>query len=187
MKITLIRHGETDHNTKDIIQGITETEINENGRQQADLAGKLAEEKINQGELPAFSRIICSPRLRAQQTAKIINQYLYLDIETWDEFGEINFGSFANKSWTQVAEETKDPNIKTEFKKMNFDLTPYSGESRNQVEDRISGALEKIHTTYPNEHVLVVTHAPIVRMVCHILKGEQLSLVENAKMYEFEI
>lgn len=187
MKLTIIRHGETDHNVKEIIQGHTETELNENGRHQANLAGKLAEEKITQGEIPAFSRIICSPRLRAQQTAAIINKHLHLPIETWSEFNEINFGTFSNKTWDEAQEMAKNPNMKTEFRKMNFDLMPFQGESKEQVKNRIESALEKIHNTYPEEHVLIVTHAPIIRMVFHLLKGEQLSGIENAKMYEFEI
>lgn len=190
MKLTFIRHGETDHNTKDIIQGHTETEINENGKRQADDTGKLAAEKMltdKKTGQKTFSRIICSPRLRAQQTAKIINTYLNLPIEIWDEVGEIDFGSFANKSWTQVAEEANNPNIKTEFRNMNFDLTPFQGESKTQVQSRLQRAIEKLYHEHPNEHIIIVTHAPIIRMTFHLLKNESPFMIENAHMYEFEI
>ncbi len=190
MKLTFIRHGETDHNTKDVIQGRTETEINEHGKSQAEAVGKLAAEKMaadKQAGQTTFSQIICSPRLRAQQTAGIINTHLNLPLEIWEEVGEIDFGSFANKSWTQVAEEANNPNIKEEFRAMNFDLTPFQGESKIQVQSRLQSAIEKLYKEYPNEHIIIVTHAPIIRMTFHLLKNESPFVIENARMYEFEI
>lgn len=181
MKITFIRHGQTDHNIQDVIQGHTETEINEQGRKQADEVGKRAKEK------GYFSRIICSPRLRARQTAEIINNHLGIPMEVWDEVGEIDFGTFANKNWDQVAREAKNPNIKHEFRRMNFDLTPFQGESKLQVQKRLIEAMKKLSKDYPDEHVIIVSHAPIIRMAFHLLKDEYPAVIENAHMYEFEL
>lgn len=48
LRILLIRHGETDHNVKGIIQGQLDTPLNALGRIQASLLGKaLGSEKID--------------------------------------------------------------------------------------------------------------------------------------------
>ncbi len=185
MKLSFVRHGETDHNTKEIIQGRMETELNERGKQQADVRGK--ELTVAKDSGIKFSRIICSPRLRAQQTAKIINTYLNLPIEIWKEFDEVHFGNFVNKSWSEVATITNDPEIQKKFRSMNFDLTHAQGESNSDVRTRIKHAIEKMHQEDPNGHFLIVTHAPIIRMIFHLLNGEAPQIVENAKLYEFEV
>ena len=185
MKLTFIRHGETDHNTKEIIQGRTETELNERGKEQADARGKELLKAQEAGT--QFSQIISSPRLRAQQTAKIINEHLHLPLEIWDEFDEVHFGNFANKSWTEVATMTNDPEIQKKFRSMNFDLTDAQGESNTDVKARLKHAIEKMYTLYPEGHLLIVTHAPIIRMTFHLLNGEAPAIIENAQCYEFDV
>lgn len=185
MKLSFIRHGETDHNTKEIIQGRTETELNERGKEQADIRGQELKKTYPQ-EIP-FSRIITSPRLRARQTAEIIQKYLHLPMEVWEEFDEVHFGDFANKSWGEVATMTNDPEIQKKFRSMNFDLTHAQGESNSDVRTRIKHAIEKMHQEDPSGHFLIVTHAPIIRMIFHLFEGEAPPIVENAKLYEFEV
>lgn len=184
MKLIFIRHGETDHNTKEIIQGRIDTEINERGRQQADARGK---ELASTDFRTHFSRMICSPRVRAQQTAKIINAHLHLPMETWEEFDEVHFGNFSNKSWSEVATMTNDPEIQAKFRKMNFDLTSAQGESHADVRTRLKSAIEKMYQLDPQGYVLIVTHAPIIRMAFNMLSGETPLVIENAQCYEFDV
>lgn len=185
MKLSFIRHGETDHNTKEIIQGRTETELNSQGREQAEALGKELLKSQEAGT--HFSRMLVSPRLRAQQTATIINSYLRLTIETWDEFDEVHFGNFANKSWAEVATMTNDPEIQKKFRSMNFDLTNVEGESNTDVQTRLKHAIEKMYELNSEGHMLIVTHAPIIRMVFHLLDGEAPQIIENAQRYEFDV
>ena len=65
MKILLVRHGETDYNKNKLIQGHSDIELNETGRDQARNAGqKLTEYDIDF----AFS----SPLKRAVETARLM-------------------------------------------------------------------------------------------------------------------
>lgn len=71
MKLYLVRHGETDWNLENKIQGQTDTSINDNGREQAkELAERIKE------ELGGIKRIYSSRQKRALETAQIIGRML---------------------------------------------------------------------------------------------------------------
>ena len=64
--IYLTRHGQTDWNVQKKVMGRCDEPLNEKGREQANQTKELLS-NIN------FDLIICSPLLRAKQTAQIIN------------------------------------------------------------------------------------------------------------------
>ena len=66
MSLLITRHSQTDWNLKRKIQGKSDIALNETGIEQAkEVAKKLSNEPID--------LIICSPLIRARQTAEIIN------------------------------------------------------------------------------------------------------------------
>lgn len=67
MKIYFVRHGQTEWNLKKRIQGRADKPLNEQGKQQAiETRQNLISKDID--------LIICSPLLRAVETAEIINK-----------------------------------------------------------------------------------------------------------------
>lgn len=67
MKIFLCRHGKTDLNDKNIVQGMIESKINEKGeRQSKKLRDRLAKEDI--------SKVYSSTMTRALETAEIVSE-----------------------------------------------------------------------------------------------------------------
>ncbi|MGX1428958.1 broad specificity phosphatase PhoE [Cytobacillus horneckiae] len=71
--ICLIRHGETDWNAQNRIQGRTDIPLNGKGKQQAIQCGKYL-------ALNDWDVIISSPLIRARQTAELINENTNLPI-----------------------------------------------------------------------------------------------------------
>ncbi|KAA1102942.1 hypothetical protein PGT21_000720 [Puccinia graminis f. sp. tritici] len=71
MLITLIRHGETDDNRNQIIQGHKDTPLNELGIQQARLTGQFLHQS-----LIGFDQIWSSDLQRAQKTAQVISEQI---------------------------------------------------------------------------------------------------------------
>lgn len=180
MKLYFIRHGETDHNVKGIVQGNgVDAPLNEHGKQQAHDAGKSITMHID--------LIIASPLLRAQQTASIINEYIHAPIETREEIGEIDFGTLDNHTWDEIAQLSGNQNVWLESRKAHYDFTAHGGESGAHVKHRIATFVERIKKEHPDASILVVTHAGIIRMAHHLLKNEEKHIIENAQIHEFDI
>lgn len=63
--LTVIRHGQTDWNAKDLLQGRTDIPLNSMGREQSKLAGIWLKEEV-------YDTVYVSPLSRAYETAEII-------------------------------------------------------------------------------------------------------------------
>jgi broad specificity phosphatase PhoE len=91
MKITTIRHGETDWNRQRKPQGSCDIELNEAGIMQAErLAARLAHEECD--------IIYTSDLLRAKKTAEIINTRHNVELVASPLLRESGFGEFEGKS-----------------------------------------------------------------------------------------
>ncbi len=108
MKIYIIRHGETALNARAVMQGRLNEPLNDNGRDLAFTTGK-AMKGIR------FDRCICSPLIRAKETAEIIlrESENHIPIEYDDRILEISFGIMEGKQLAEMGEEGlkfyKDP------------------------------------------------------------------------------
>src|SRR5438067_290078 len=124
MKIYVVRHGQTDLNKNKVFSGRADVPLNQQG---------IEESKLLADNLPpGIDKIYCSPLLRTQQTAEIINQKLHVPIEVRDELIERDAGSMTGK-----------PHAGNEhLRQYNSDLRPYGGEwyedSRSRVEKMFS-------------------------------------------------
>ena len=87
MQLIFIRHGETLWNKEGRVQGITDVELSDEGIKQAQL---LALSLKNHN----IEAILVSPLKRAIQTARIINEFHNLDIQTQCELIELDAGDF---------------------------------------------------------------------------------------------
>src|SRR5438128_1464296 len=122
MKLIFVRHGQTDYNKADIVQGQEkDIPLNEEGRRQVAASASLVPTDVY--------RIFSSPLLRASQTAEIINERLHKEIEFADALKEFSYGSLAGKTWSQIETETGDPDIHRKDNAVHFDYRPFGGES----------------------------------------------------------
>ena len=91
MSLLITRHGQTDWNLERKVQGKSDIELNPKGIEQAEeVAKKLANEPID--------LIICSPLVRAKQTAEIINRNRKIPIIYDNSISERAYGEFEGKS-----------------------------------------------------------------------------------------
>ena len=94
-RVFLVRHGETEWNAIDRLLSFTDMPLNERGRAQAvALGAALAADGI------AFDRVLCSPRLRATETADLILAALPTapPVELDERLTEVDFGPL--EGWT---------------------------------------------------------------------------------------
>lgn len=154
MKLYLVRHGETDWNIESKIQGQTDIELNERGRQQAEeFASRIA------GEDYQVNSIYTSSKRRALETARIIGAALKIEPRVQPGLEEICLGKWEGYTWKQVKELFWD-----EYQLWRDNRRyqePPLGESYQQLLDRLLPAIREIaHKEKGN--VLVVTHSAVI-------------------------
>ena len=86
----VIRHGQTDWNVEGKTQGSIDIKLNETGKEQAE---KVKNELMN----TKIDVVLCSPRNRCKETAKIVCEGRNVQIIELDELRERDFGEFEGK------------------------------------------------------------------------------------------
>jgi broad specificity phosphatase PhoE len=152
--LLLVRHGETDWNADGRLQGHTDRPLTDFGRRQA---RQLAEE-LSEQELEA---IYSSDLARARETAEVVGERLELPVVLDPDLREKNWGT-----WEGLTAVERD---RVEF----------AGESTQEHQERILGALRRIAARHPGGRVLVVTHGGSMRRVQTTALGWALPVVEN--------
>lgn len=160
MRLFLVRHGETDWNIKNKIQGQTDTPLNEKGRQQAD---KLASEL---GKGYHIKKIYASGMARAWETANIVGEALGIVPRRKEGLEEINFGKWEGYTWKQVKESFPEEYLVWQ-KNRRYQVPPM-GESYQQLLGRILPALDDIIQA-EEEDTLVVTHSAVIMTLLSFL------------------
>lgn len=152
MKICTIRHGQTDWNLANRVQGITDNPLNETGVAQA----KETAEALK--DIP-FTKIYTSPMIRARQTtAEVCKRNRHkAPVEISADILEQNFGI-----WEGTRRD--DPEYQKEkhmyFKKFE------GGESILDVAARIIPFLEKVIRESDDDDVILISaHGGVSRMV----------------------
>jgi probable phosphoglycerate mutase len=161
--IYIVRHGETDSNVAHLIQGHTDTPLNENGRAQARaIKDKIASLKIDV--------CFCSPLSRARETASIIFDG---DVIADGRLIERCCGELEGKS----AEEVKS--ITADWHKMSENI-PGGVEGVTSILKRAGEFLEEVKTRYKNKNILAVSHAGIIRAMQAYIDG----MPDSGDLYE---
>lgn len=157
--IYLVRHGETEFNVKEIIQGHTDSPLTENGKNQA----KTVQEAFKNLE---FSAVFSSDLLRAVHTAEIISAERKLAVNTQKLLRERHFGKYDGRPAEEFRQENQHLFEKIralpepERRKVKFGE---AYESEEEVGGRTIQILREIAVTYAGKNVLAVTHGGVMR------------------------
>lgn len=176
MKLYISRHGQTPWNVEDLICGRTDVPLTEVGQQQAQ---RLAESAMDKG----IDVILCSPMLRARQTAQAVSDAIGVPIQIDERLIEMDFGTFEGTSrfgeefqWIRAQMSTRFP----------------GGESGFDVAYRVYSLLYEIKEKYADKTVLLVCHNCVSRAVRSFFMN--LSTEEygnyhapNAQLVEYEM
>ena len=149
MKLYVTRHGETTWNVEWRVSGVTDVELTDRGREQANgLARVLKNEKID--------LIIVSPLKRARHTAEIINRECNAPVIIDDRLTEQNYGIY------EGAHRKSEGFLEN---KRRFAFKYPGGESMMQVGYRVYSLLNEIKEKYGDRKVLLVTHGGVCRII----------------------
>ena len=163
--ITLIRHGESEGNASELVQGQSDYPLTSKGKHQASTLARrwLAIQKA--GESPLFDLVIASPLTRARQTAEIIAGKLGVQVELDSAWIERGFGALDGWSLTAI----RELNPPVDF---HHPYHPPSegGESAVDLFLRASLALRGV-LHRPVGNYLIVSHGALLNMVVYAIMG----------------
>jgi broad specificity phosphatase PhoE len=167
-ELLLLRHGETDWNRDGRFQGHADPPLNAKGREQArTLAAELAGEGI---EL-----VYTSDLARARETAEIVAERLGASVVALRELREIDVGEWQGLTWPEVEERYPDAARNWHERGHGWQ----SGESYDDLAERVLGTLRRIAGDHPAQRVLIVGHGGTVRVVRAFAEG--LSVAESRR------
>ena len=156
MKIFLIRHGETEENAMQIVQGHSYGKLSEKGREQArKVAERLSKERIDV--------IFSSPLERADLTAQEIAKRHGLKVIYDDRLKERGFGSIEGISRDEYFEMMRTSGVpKHKFK-------PEGGESYEDMQERVGSFYRMLLEKYHGKSVAVVAHGTLNRVFLSVV------------------
>lgn len=167
MEIYIVRHGETVWNEKKLLQGRTDIELNDKGRELAIITGKNLQHTH-------FDVVYSSPLKRAHETAKLIVGSRNIPIITNDLIKEMCFGDWEGQNMSELL---RDPNQDFQyfFKHPELYHPTGSGESFQELCARaakfMTEYIEPLSATATR--VMIVAHGAINKaMMMHVKKHE---------------
>ena len=180
MIIFFVRHGETDLNREERLQGQIDCPLNETGIAQANhLRDALTKDGIS------FDCIISSPLVRAVQTAAIATGFPEERILKDDRLMEINFGPYEGLPFTELKED-----MFAFFHDPEHISAPEGVESIQALMER-TGAFLRALEHVEAQTVLAVTHGVALRAFLGHLQGDGTEAVwgmpiDNCEIFKVE-
>ncbi|WHY83915.1 histidine phosphatase family protein [Neobacillus novalis] len=164
MKICLIRHGETAWNANGIIQGLTDTDLNDIGRNQAEACANFLSKQN-------WDLILTSPLRRAKNTASILANKMGQNVKVMEEFVEKHYGDAVGSpliNQTSYAE---------------------AGEQSILFKKRVLAGFRQLKENYFNKKIILVTHGDVIQVILTSLfdSNEFNQTVKNASISELEL
>lgn len=163
-RLLLVRHGETEWNRQTKFQGQIDVPLNDNGREQARLAGEFLQ-KV------AIDFTVSSSMARPKETAEIILQHHpNVELKLEDRMREISHGLWEGKFENEI--EAEFPGMLTQWKNSPETVQMPEGENLQQVWERAIAAWQAIASEYaadtPNIGMVVGHDAINKAILCHL-------------------
>ncbi|MCL1876463.1 histidine phosphatase family protein [Candidatus Saccharibacteria bacterium] len=171
MIIYLIRHGETTGDIEDRYGGDYDDHLTARGRNQAE---ELADKLTSRG----IQKLISSPKIRARETAEIVNKKLNLPVEIVEDLRERNaYGILTGLTKTEAKQ--RFPHEVREVK--SYKNTIAGAENYDKFWTRIEKAIVKI-AKENFEVVAIISHGGPMRAVFRekLLAGSEIVVADCA-------
>lgn len=169
--LLIIRHGETDWNALQRLQGWSDISLNETGKNQAEHLRNYLQnnylQKLYETHGLKLSRIYTSDLKRAVQTATPLAQELSLEIQIDIDLRERNYGKLEGQNWREAFNhfDTVQHATPKDF------AEELAVEPLDVFSKRIQGALHGITQRYPGELVVIISHGGALDMMWRYFKG----------------
>ena len=177
--VYLLRHGETDWNSEQRIQGNTDISLNVNGLNQA----RQAADYLSKFDIEA---IYSSHLSRAYETASIIATKLQKPHFIDKELTEVNMGRWEGSRWDDIKIEYIDYLPKWLNNLENIPAP--GGESYGQVQVRVVRAYKRIISKHREDsNILIVSHGVALKTLIAYVLGLSLNNLGNFELFNASV
>ena len=160
--IYLTRHGKTLWNLEKRLQGTSNSELTEEGVEQA----KALRDRIEELDIDV---IYTSPIKRAYETAQILRGGKNINIIAEDGLKEINFGEYEGRTEEELLSIGRGHEISKIFSG-EMDVRAPDGETLRELYNRISKVLDDILEIEKGKNILIVTHGATLKAIVSYFK-----------------
>lgn len=175
MKLTLLRHGQTDWNVQRRMQGRKDVPLNSAGIKQIQEISELFLTQLNF----RFDRMIASPMLRTQQSAALCSEILQLPAELRDEFQERSFGELEGQTIDEIRQRYQIEDVEEMAEGC------YGAESLDVFRERLQQGLRDLEAAYPGDRILLVTHGSVIKAIAGFY-GIEIGILKNGTYIELK-
>ncbi len=166
-RLLLIRHGETEWNKAQRIQGQIDIALNATGRMQAQRLGQaLAHEPI--------AAIYASDLDRAQVTAQEVARATGVVLQTDARLRERHYGAFQGLTYDEI--ETEWPQQAKSWRERDPEFAPEGGESLQDLYARVLPALDALAQRHAGEQIVWVTHGGVIDVLYRAATRQDLTI-----------
>ena len=156
-----MRHGYGQHMEQGVVSSLDHDSyhLTDEGREEVRIQG----EKM---KAQGITKIISSPLIRTQETAKIMAQHLGIpesEIVVDDRIREFEYGEWNGKNWKEFV-AYRDAHITTYDGQLG-------GSSLLETKKRFGAFMYDIESKYQNENILIVTHGIFFETVPAVIAG----------------
>lgn len=176
----LFRHGETEANATEIVQGHLNSDLTENGKEKAlqraqDIVGV------------EFAHIFSSDLLRTKQTADILKQEREVQVQMTELLRERYYGKFEGATFSEyratMASFLEEKERMVEDVQYEYRLAG-EVESDRELFERSVRFFRETAVLYPSQNILVVSHGGVMRNLLTYIgyidrKTEKIGHIEN--------
>lgn len=179
MRLYIIRHGETDWNRQNKLQGKRDIPLNEQGEALA----KKTKEGLR--EVP-FTLGITSPLKRAEKTAQILLEGREIPIRTEKRMEEIGFGEYEGMVYTKTYSEIPDEKFSYFFTKPEAYQPGRGGETVTELLAREREFWQELLTNpdYEDQTILLSTHGAALGGLLCVIKGQTEAHLWDSKLHK---
>lgn len=173
--LTLIRHGQTDWNKANLMQGITDIPLNDTGREQARTTGKkLADMGLE------FTVLVSSPLSRAHETAQLVGEHFDLQVhKTYPELVERAYG--AGEGLDIPAPERRAP--ERYYPNVESERDVYIRAVRT-----LRNIVRELSEDSGDQKIIAVSHGSFIRRALSAAAGEEWTVtVPNAEPLTIDV
>ena len=180
VKLILVRHGESEYNTKRCFTGHSNIALTSLGVRQAELTARYLKDHFR------VDAIYSSDLQRAYNTAVPFATAADLPIHCDSALRETNVGDWQDRLYDDIVVEYPREIEAYHDRKLDFRFP--NGENSADVYARASHALEQIAKRHDGETVAVFSHGGVIRTLCRKWMGlkpeqfHQAPLITNASI-----